>query len=253
MSSERRLFAEHAWDIPSGVELLQTTRYGGVSQAPYDSFNLALHVGDDSNSVLKNRHLLRQYLPSEPLWLNQVHGEHVLDADQEVHGTPDADAAVTTQAERVLVIMTADCLPVYFVDRQARVIGLAHAGWRGLAKGVLTKTWALMCEKVPDLKASDVDVFLGPAIGPQAFEVGQEVKDIFLLWGANRAQAFSDGVAGKTCANLYLLAAMELSQLGIGHIHAYHWCTYSQDQFYSFRRSKVTGRMASLLWIKKHT
>lgn len=253
MSNDLSLFAEHPWEIPEGVGLLQTTRYGGVSHSPYDSFNLALHVGDEVRAVLENRRILSQYLPSDPLWLNQVHGDHVLDADQAIIDTPDADAAVTTQADRVLVIMTADCLPVYFVDRQARVIGLAHAGWRGLAKGVLTKTWALMCAKVPDLKASDIEIFLGPAIGPQAFEVGMEVKDIFLLWGANRAQAFSEVHAGKTCANLYLLAAMELAQLGLTHIHAHHWCTYSQDQFYSYRRSKTTGRMASLLWIKEAT
>ena len=179
MSNDLSLFAEHPWEIPEGVGLLQTTRYGGVSHSPYDSFNLALHVGDEVRAVLENRRILSQYLPSDPLWLNQVHGDHVLDADQTIIDTPDADAAVTTQADRVLVIMTADCLPVYFVDRQARVIGLAHAGWRGLAKGVLTKTWALMCAKVPDLKASDIEIFLGPAIGPQAFEdvIGIDATD----------------------------------------------------------------------------
>lgn len=238
------------WPAPANVGAVSTTRNGGFSAAPYGDgkggggLNLGVHVGDDPSLVARNRALLRASLPAEPAWLNQVHGARVVDA-REVAGTAvDADACVASERGVVCVIQTADCLPVLFCDSKGGVVGAAHAGWRGLAGGVLQATAARM----RDAGAGEIMAWLGPAIGPQEFEVGQDVVDAFPGKGA----AFRDipGKPGKYLADIYLLARAALGEAGIGKISGGGFCTVSdQERFYSYRRERVTGRMASLVWL----
>jgi YfiH family protein len=238
--------------IPAAVGALSTTRRGGVSAAPYDDgnggggLNLGLHVGDDAGKVMHNRALLRSQLPGSPVWLNQVHGARVVDAAA-VEGLPDADGSFTTQAGVVCAIMTADCLPVLFADRAGTVVGAAHAGWRGLAQGVLQNTVARMREA----GAADISAWLGPAIGPQAFEVGAEVRAAFADANPAAAAAFALQPDGKYLADIYQLARLALAGCGVEQIGGGSLCTVSDaDCFYSYRRDRETGRMASLIWIK---
>lgn len=242
------------WHAPRNVGALSTTRRGGVSVAPYDDgaggggLNLGTHVNDDLNAVHANRALLSRLLPSEPAWLSQVHGARVVNA-ADVHGTPEADACVTTQPGVVCVIQTADCLPVLFCDKKGTVVGAAHAGWRGLAGGVLENTVSCM----RDEGAADILAWLGPAIGPQCFEVGQDVVDAFLSRDAAMADAFFaiPGSAGKYMADIYALARKVLSKSGVLDVRGGGFCTVTdRSRFYSYRRDKLTGRMASLIWLK---
>ena len=236
-----------SWHPRSEIKSLITTRHGGVSVSPYDSMNLAMHVGDDPVHVLANRRLLTMDLPSEPVWLNQVHSTEVVDADLPHALVPVADAAVTTRADCVLAAMTADCLPVLLADDAASVIGIAHAGWRGLAFGVIEATLQLMQLKAPT--ATRWYAYLGPAIGPKHFEVGPEVKDIFVSRHPQAATAFKAvGSEDKYLANLYALARMRLQLAGVDNIAGGSDCTYANQNFYSYRRDKATGRMASLIW-----
>jgi polyphenol oxidase len=242
-------YLKPAWSAPSRVKSLVTTRNGGMSIQGYESFNLALHVGDDPATVIKNRELLQEELPSEPIWLNQVHGTQVCDVDEYKGGLIDADAAVTSQINRVLTIMTADCLPVLLSDQYGQVIGAAHAGWRGLCSGVLENTLALMRRKLKD-ESVQIVAYLGPAIGPSCYEVGQEVFDAFVSHDDLASQAFvKTEKAGKYMANLYILAKQRLASMGVVDVHGGADCTYSDSRFYSFRRNPVTGRMATCVWI----
>lgn len=235
-------------DAPDIVGALSTLRTGGVSVAPYDSLNLALHVGDDPAAVRQNRFLLRKLLPAEPAWLTQVHGNQVLDADS-VHDAPAADASFTNQPGVVCAIMSADCMAVLLRDRRGNVVGAAHAGWRGLAGGVLENTVSAMRRAGAD----DVLAWLGPAIGPQQFEVGEEVRSAFTHLGVQAELAFKPLAAkpGKYLADLAQLARLALDNVGVTEVSGGSECTVSDPQrFYSFRRNQVTGRMASLIWIK---
>lgn len=238
----------HWPDAPDTVGALSTLRTGGVSVAPYDSFNLALHVGDDPAVVMQNRSLLRKLLPAEPAWLTQVHGNLVLDAAS-VQDAPAADASFTNKPGVVCAIMSADCMAVLLRDRGGKVVGAAHAGWRGLAGGVLENTLSAMRQ----VGANDVLAWLGPAIGPQHFEVAEDVRAAFAHLGVQGELAFKPLAAksGKYLADLPQLARLTLAAAGVTHVTGGQDCTVSDPQrFYSFRRDQVTGRMASLIWIK---
>jgi YfiH family protein len=232
------------WPAPSRVRSLVTTRRGGVSQGELASLNLAEHVGDDASAVAENRKRLRRHLPSEPVWLSQVHGVVVADADR-IRAGAIADAAVARAAGTVCTIMTADCLPVMLCDSAASVVGAAHAGWRGLAAGVIEATVHAMACPAIDLLA-----YLGPAIGPDSFEVGDEVRDAFVTWQASAAQAFVAKSAGKWLADLYELARLRLAAQGVTQVFGGGFDTYVDTQrFFSYRRSAQAGRLASLIWL----
>ena len=233
-----------------------TLRTGGVSLAPYDDgsavagFNLGDHVGDQIEHVLTNRALLSEVLPDEPQWLSQVHGTSVLNFDQHPNSLI-ADACITTHTNVVCAVLTADCLPVLFCDAKNGVVGAAHAGWRGLADGVLEHTISTM--QRAGANPEHILAWLGPAIGPLKFEVGEEVRVRFVDKDASAAVAFKaiEPRAGKFYADIYQLARLRLQQAAVYQISGGHFCTFSeQEKFYSFRRDGVTGRMASLIWIK---
>lgn len=239
---------------PVNAGACSTTRIGGASRAPYDDgvggggLNLGSHVGDSLEDVQHNRRALRALLPAEPAWLSQVHGTKVINA-ADVDSAPEADASFTTEAGVVCAILTADCLPVLFCDTTGRVVGAAHAGWRGLAGGVLENTLAAMRQA----GAGEILAWLGPAIGPQAFEVGEDVLQAFVERDAAAALAFMPiaGCAGKYLADIDALARLVLRRNGVARISGGGLCTVSDPRrFYSYRRDRQTGRMASLIWIK---
>lgn len=248
------------WDAPGNVSALSTTRRGGTSAAPYDDgggangLNLGVHVGDSPDAVAANRALLRPLLPAEPGWLTQVHGSLVADAGAAARaaasgGMLEADACIAAEPGVVCVIQTADCLPVLFCDRGGRVVGAAHAGWRGLAGGVLENTVARMREA----GAGDILAWLGPAIGPSCFEVGDDVVRAFVEHDGGCASAFVPraGTDAKHLADIYSLARRRLAAAGVDRVWGGTRCTVSErGEFYSYRRDGVTGRMASLIWFK---
>lgn len=234
------------WPAPERVRAVSTTRRGGVSAPPYGSLNLGDHVGDAPEAVAENRRRLRQgrQLPGEPVWLQQVHGVGVVDAAT-VRGPVEADAAFAHHSGVVCAVMTADCLPILFCDEGATVVAAVHAGWRGLAAGVIEATVRRL-----GVPARRLMAWLGPAIGPAAFEVGAEVREQFLVQGPGAAEAFTPSADGRWLANIYRLATQRLAGLGIERVYGGHWCTYSEaGRFYSYRRDGVTGRMASLIWL----
>ena len=234
------------WPAPVNVKAVTTTRPGGVSKPPYESFNLAEHVADEPAAVQRNRNDLRQRLrlPAAPVWLNQVHGDTVADVAQ-CGEHPSADAGFSTQTGLVCAVLTADCLPVLLCDRDATRVAAAHAGWRGLAGGILESS----------IRALDTDparlmVWLGPAIGPVAFEVGDEVRQVFVDQHAQAAAAFSATAGGRWLADLYRLASIRLQAAGVDAIYGGGFCTFSdRERFYSYRRDGMTGRMATLIWL----
>lgn len=231
------------WPAPENVRALQTLRTGGCSAGPWASFNLGEHVGDESGNVLANRAALRQFLPAEPLWLNQVHGTTVVDAAV-AEQRMAADGSFARHPGSVCVVMTADCLPVLFCDRAGTVVAAAHAGWRGLLDGVLENTIAAM-QVVPD----QLLAWLGPAIGPAAFEVGPEVREAFVAKDAAAAQCFA-ARGDKWLADIYGLARQRLQKAGLTAISGGGACTVSESgRYFSYRRDGVTGRMASLIWL----
>ena len=235
------------WPAPARVRACVTTRVRGVSEGPYASFNLGVHVGDDAAHVAANRARLREALglAAEPVWLRQVHGVQValLPAASD---TLEVDASVARQPGIACAILTADCLPVLFCDDAGSVVGAAHAGWRGLLAGVLENTVQAM-----KVSPSRVMAWLGPAIGPQAFEVGAEVRSAFIERDPAAAAAFASSTApGKYLADLYVLARLRLRAGGVSRIYGGGFCTYGdRERFYSFRRDGVCGRMASLVWL----
>ncbi|CAJ0780627.1 Polyphenol oxidase [Ralstonia condita] len=255
------------WPAHPRVRALSTTRLGGVSVGPYGlagglpgGLNLGRHVGDAPEAVEQNRRILREALPSEPVWMEQVHGTGVADLDQ-VAGplTPVvADAAVASCRDRVCVVMTADCLPILLSDARGVTVGAAHAGWRGLCSGVIERTIDAMMER---LRASGQEAdptwlaWLGPAIGPSCFEVGEEVRRAFLdaarpdEWRATEAAFVRGAVEGKFFADLYALARLRLARLGCTDVYGGGLCTMTDaSRFYSYRRASTTGRMATLIW-----
>lgn len=232
------------WPAPANVRALQTTRIGGCSPAPWDSFNLGDHVGDDPARVAANRAILRSRLPADPLWLSQVHGTTVVDAalaEQRIA----ADAAFARRPDCVCAVMTADCLPVLFCDRAGTVVAAAHAGWRGLLDGVLENTVKAMA--VPP---GEVMAWLGPAIGPERFEVGDEVRAAYVGKDDGAADCFAARGNGKWLADIYGLARLRLAGLGVSHVSGGNVCTVSDAEgYFSYRRDGVTGRMATLIWL----
>lgn len=241
-------FIQPDWPAPANVKALQTTRLGGVSQGVYASLNMGEHVKDDPMHVARNRQLLNAFLPSEPVWLNQVHGTRVIDAALS-SCLESADAAFTERKQVVCVTMTADCLPVLLCDTQGTVVAAVHAGWRSLCDGVIEATIQAMLAKQPALKAEQILAWLGPAIGPQAFEVGREVRAQFMAKAPQAEQAFVPH-GDKWLGNLYLIAQQRLQVLGVSHIYGGSECTYTDEaRFFSFRRDGDTGRMASLIWL----
>ncbi len=234
------------WPIPARVKAISTTRQGGTSSTPYASLNLGNHVGDAPQTVAANRERLGGILPTEPLWLTQVHGNTVVNAASTCPYA-EADAAISRIPNRVCTIMTADCLPVLFCDIHGNAVGAAHAGWRGLQAGVLEAT-----VKAMQSPAQDIMAWLGPAIGPDAFEVGEEVYSAFTLHDSKAMAAFRPGIKkGKWFADLYLLARQRLNDCGVNWIYGGDRCTFSEpDAFFSYRRDGLTGRMASLIWIE---
>jgi YfiH family protein len=236
------------WRPPAGVHAVFTTRLGGVSAAPWDSFNVATHVGDAPESVVANRKLLREKLrlPTEPAWLNQVHGVDVVDLDaaHPLAAPPTADASFTRAANRVCAIMVADCLPVLFASRDGQTIGAAHAGWRGLAKGVLESTVHAMGVAPDELSA-----WLGPAISREYFEVGDEVREAFVNEDVAASSLFTRNGRGRWQADLPGLARRRLSALGVHDVSGGGWCTFAERaRFYSHRRDGKGGRLAALIW-----
>lgn len=233
------------WPAPARIKAISTTRMGGISTGCYASLNLGDHVGDDPRTVATNRQLLGQRLPIEPLWLTQVHGKTVVDAACTCPHA-EADAAISRMANRICTIMTADCLPVLLCDKYGTAVGAAHAGWRGLNAGILEATVNAMRSPAQDILA-----WLGPAIGPDAFEVGEEVRTAFMAYDTKAAQAFRPGKqAGKWHADLYLLARQRLADCGVTQVYGGDRCTFTEsDTFFSYRRDGQTGRTASLIWL----
>lgn len=240
------------WPAPAKVKALQTTRLGGVSLPPYDSLNLGDHVQDNPNHVAHNRQLLNAFVPSEPVWLNQVHGVRVIDAalsSYAEHGScvESADASFSTKKNVVCVTMTADCLPVLLCDQAGTVVAAVHAGWRSLCDGVIEAAIQSMAVDTSTLMA-----WLGPAIGPDAFEVGEDVRAQFIAKDAQAESAFKlKPNTDKWLGDLYTIAKQRLTNLGVTAVYGEVNCTYSQpDRFFSFRRDGVTGRMASMIWLE---
>jgi YfiH family protein len=233
------------WPAPANVHARVTTRVGGFSAGPWAGLNLGDHVGDDPAAVAANRALLRAELglPAEPSWLQQVHGTRVrLPGEQDAC----ADACLSDRAGEVCVVLTADCLPVLLCNREGTRVAAAHAGWRGLLAGVLEQTCARFGQPGSELYA-----WLGPAIGPAAFEVGDEVRAAFVQQHGEDAVCFSANRPGHCLADLYRLARRRLERLGLGSVSGGGLCTYSDARrFYSYRRDGVTGRMASLIWLQ---
>jgi YfiH family protein len=251
VSSTQGSWLTPEWTAPPGVRALSTLRGGGLSAGHYASFNLAAHVGDDPELVRANRALLRAAaeLPGEPLWLEQVHGIDVAEhrGDHDAAAPTRADAAVAFSPGRVCVVMTADCLPVVFADRAGTRVGVAHAGWRGLVGGVLEATIAAL-QVPPD----QLVAWLGPAIGPAAFEVGAEVRAAFVARAAEHEAAFVRNATGRFQADLYQLARQALRRAGVTRVSGGGRCTSSEAaEFFSFRRDGGrTGRMATLAWLE---
>jgi len=232
------------WPAPANVKTLQTTRLGGVSSAPYESLNLGDHVGDASLAVARNRMLLNTLLPSEPVWLQQMHGTVVADAGM-ASCLPQADACIARHRDAVCVVMTADCLPVLLCDTQGSVVGAVHAGWKGLAAGVVEAAVQAM-----DVTPQNLMAWLGPAISQPAFEVGAEVRAVFVDADPQAAAAFIAGQHGKWLADLYALTRLRLTALGVTRIHGGDFCTYAErEKFFSYRRDGVTGRMGTFIWL----
>lgn len=235
------------WPAPQNVRSLVTTRNGGVSQGVFSSFNLGAHVGDDPFAVATNRERVMALVSGVPVWLNQVHGTRVFDTASFSAGDrpPEADASFSRKAGFVCTVMTADCLPVLFCDLAGTVVATAHAGWRGLLAGVLEEAIAAM-----DVPGQNLMAYLGPAIGPQAFEVGDEVRSAFVAADETSAAAFRPSVSGKWLADIYLLARQRLAGQGVTRIYGGSLCSASEsDRFFSYRRDGQTGRMASMIWL----
>jgi YfiH family protein len=231
------------WPAPAKVKTCVTTRSGGVSAMPFDSLNLGEHVGDDPQAVAKNRQRLVSLLGCKPAWLQQVHGVAVAEANPAL--VLEADASWTSTAGIACTVMTADCLPVLFCDRAGTRVAAAHAGWRGLAAGVLESTLEQLAVPV-----DQVLVWLGPAIGPKAFEVGAEVREAFVAQQRQATAAFLPSAnPGKFMADIYQLARFRLAACGVDAVYGGDFCTYSDLRFFSYRRSVQTGRFASMIWL----
>jgi YfiH family protein len=235
------------WPAPANIHAITTTRIGGVSLSPYDTLNLADHVGDNQASVKENRRRLVHELglPGEPRWLKQVHGTHVPAADEINPDCCEADAAFTSKQNTVCAVLTADCLPILLCNKEGTQVAVIHAGWRGLLDGVIESTIRNM-----GCPGNELMAWLGPAIGPDVFEVGPEVRDAFIARRVEAVKAFTPALNDRWMANIYTLASQRLAGEGLAEIYGGNLCTYSDPlRFYSYRRDGLTGRMATLIWI----
>ena len=238
------------WPAPKNVHALQTNRHAGCSHALFDSLNFGLHVKDNPIHVAQNRQLLSQFLTSEPVWLNQTHSINVVDAANTTC-LPDADASFSTKKNVVCVVMTADCLPVLLCDTAGTTVIAVHAGWRGLCDGALEASIHTAC-RAAQIKPADLMAWLGPAIGPNAFEVGSDVREQFMAKDAQAETAFK-AHGDKYLANIYQIATQRLNNCGVTQIYGGDFCTYTDKEiFFSYRRDGVTGRMATLIWLDSY-
>jgi YfiH family protein len=234
------------WDAPRAVRALVTTRAGGLSRGSYASLNLAAHVGDDPRAVAGNRARLRSHLPADPVWLEQVHGATVVDAET-APALTRADGAVARSPQRVCAVLTADCVPVLLAHRGGAAVGIAHAGWRGMVAGIIEATLARMA-----VAPGEVLAWLGPGIGPRAYEVGRDVYDAFRARDAGLAAAFEPRGEGRYRADLYAAARRLLAAAGVPSVSGGGFCTHADPaRFFSYRREQSTGRFASLIWIDR--
>lgn len=239
-------FIVPAWPAPPHVKAFSTTRHGGVSIAPYDSFNLALHVGDVPAAVAANRARLKRTLelPNEPMWLEQVHGCTVASSAKSDE-VPKADASISFTPDQVCVVMTADCMPILLTDVSGTRVGAVHSGWRGLADGVIEAAYQQLARDNTALMA-----WIGPSILQSAFEVGDDVRDIFCAEDPRFSRFFRANARGRWQADLVSIAKQKLLKLGASGIYGGDRCTYNDaDDFFSFRRDGTTGRMATLIWL----
>ena len=246
MSSDSLSYIRPTWPAPSSIHAYVSTRMGGVSREPFDGLNLGLHVQDEAALVHRNRQLFASCIdmPDTAVWLNQVHGIDVISLPCEI--SPDsADAAVSREINQVCAVLTADCLPVFFCNQSGAQVAVAHAGWRGLCSGILESTLAQFDTN------DNVMAWLGPAIGPNAFEVGAEVREAFMAISTEASQAFRQVEnSDKWLGDLYLLARQRLTAAGVSQIYGGEFCTFTDNErFYSYRRDGKTGRMASVIWI----
>lgn len=239
------------WEAPAHVRAFVTTRAGGVSRGEYGSMNLGSRSGDEAAHVARNRLIVRDHLPSMPRWMVQVHGADVADLDRlDDSQVATADAAIASQPGRVGVVLTADCMPLFFTDRQGSRVGVAHAGWRGMAGGVIENTVAAL-----GVAAEDLMAWMGPTIGAQAFEVGPEVREAFMKDDPGAAEAFrskacAPGAPQKYLADLYALARRRLHHAGVRHVSGGGFCTFTDtERFFSYRRAQKSGRMGAFIWI----
>ena len=239
------------WPAPANVRAFITTRNGGVSIGPHASFNLGLRADEDPQTVAQNRALLQQHLPQTPKWLRQVHGTRVVDADtiDPAQDSPQADASIARLTGTVCTVMVADCLPLLFTNHAGTRVAAAHAGWRGLAGGVVANTVQVLGDA--GVRPAELLAYIGPGIGPGAFEVGRDVFDAFATSDAAATSAFAPHGPGKWLGDLFTLARRALTRAGLPpqHIYGGGLCTYADAaRFYSYRRDKVTGRMAAFIW-----
>jgi polyphenol oxidase len=234
------------WPAPSRVRAFVTTREGGVSTGEYGSLNLGATSGDVAEHVARNRSVVRGYLPDDPRWMAQVHGIDVANLDSVEGVSPRADAATTARTGNVAVVLTADCMPLFFCDTRGTRVAVAHAGWRGMSSGVIENTVSSL-----GVPGSDVIAWMGPAIGPGAFEVGPEVREAFVAVDEGASSAFRSHVPGKFMADLYALARGRLRRAGVTNIHGGGFCTRTDaDRFFSYRRAKASGRMGAFIWME---
>ena len=234
------------WPAPKNIKAITTTRIGGISRAPFDSFNLGDRVGDSPDNVRRNRVFLRETLnlPSDPVWLKQAHGVNVVDASKVETGI-EADGGYTDQPGVVCAVLTADCLPVFLCGRDGTKVGLLHAGWRGLAAGIIAAGIRRM-----QTPAAEILAWLGPAIGPASYEIGDEVRQGFIKKDPDLAGIFAPSQSGRWLADLYALARRELHAQGVRMIFGGDRCTFRESElFFSYRRDGTCGRMASLIWL----
>lgn len=271
---DQELFIIPEWPVPAHIKALVTTRYSthrGNSASSFSDFNLAMHVGDSPSNVALNRELLNKFLPKQPVWLNQIHSQRVIEISDSVSlkdaegsslksaesslskSLEDADGSFTLSKNQVCAVMTADCLPILFSSKGGEIVSAIHVGWRGLALGIIDTTVKLLLNqlsKEDKLANNQLLAWLGPAISKHYFEVGEEVREQFLSINPDNEKAFTNSNnTNKFMADIYLLAKINLQKLGIIEIYGGNFCTYEEkDKFYSYRRDGVTGRMATLIW-----
>lgn len=233
------------WPVANNIHAAATLRTGGLSQNTFHSLNLADHVNDDPEKVLKNRKIVSTMLslPSEPIWLKQIHGIHAIKADQDINQIKSADASYTDKSDAVCAVLTADCLPLLLASANGEKVAAIHAGWRGLLAGVISNT-------VNSIGSTDLLAWMGPAICADCFEVGKDIRDAFVTKYSKFSQAFKPHTEGTFLADIYKLTVIELASIGITRVYGGGFCTVEDNQrFYSYRRDgELTGRMATLIW-----